>query len=80
MKKEEFDKLFNQLIRDVEKNVRSRAEDLWKSGALDTGSYPNDLKLPRIVMFDCLISAAGIQKHYIDRKDFLAIVANLKHF
>ena len=80
MEKEEFDKLFNQLIRDVEKNLRSRAEHLWKSGALDTSSYPNDLKLPRIVMFDCLISAAGIQKHYIDRKSFLSVVANLKHF
>lgn len=80
MEKQKFDKLFSQLLRDVEKNIRSRAEHLWKSGALDTGSYPDDLELPRIVMFDCLIDAAGIQKHYIGRKSFLSVVSNLKQF
>ncbi|MFA5376722.1 MAG: hypothetical protein WC455_13320 [Dehalococcoidia bacterium] len=80
MEKQEFDKLFTQITKDVQKNIKQRAEELWKSGALDTGSYPNDLTLPRIVMTDCLLNAAGIQRHYLSRKSFLAALANLKHF
>lgn len=80
MEKQQFDSKFKDLMKDVEKNLRSRAEHLWKSGALDTGSYPDDFTLPRIVMLDCLMDTAGLQRHYLNRKDFLKAVANLKHF
>jgi hypothetical protein len=80
MEKKDFDTLFAQLTRDVQKNIKQRAEELWRSGSLDTGSYPNDLTLPRIVMTDCLLNAAGIQRHYLSRKSFLAALNNLKHF
>ena len=81
MNKKQFDKLFDELMKDVEKNIHARAETVWKSGAIDTASFEKwDYKLPRIVMVDCLMAAAGIQKHYIDRPDMLAMIRNLKHF
>lgn len=81
MEKKQFDKHFDELMKNVEKNIRERARFLIdKSGAIDLSGYPDDLTAPRIVMIDCLMDAAGIQKHYLSRRDLLQVLANLKHF
>jgi hypothetical protein len=80
MEKKQFDDKFEELLSQANESIRKRAKEVIKSGALDLDAAADDFDLPRVVMIDSLISAAGNQKHYLGRGRNLEILANLKHF
>lgn len=79
MNKKDFDEKFNELLKQCNKACKKRAGEILKSGAVDLESAENDYSLPRTVLVDCLISSAGVQKHYLGR-DHLKDLQNIKNF
>lgn len=79
MNRKDFDEKFNELLKQCNKACKQRAEEILRSGAVDLESAENDYALPRTVLIDCLISSAGVQKHYLGR-DHLKDLQNIKNF
>ncbi|MDD2730806.1 MAG: hypothetical protein PHW33_01635 [Candidatus Portnoybacteria bacterium] len=79
MNKQDFDEKFNELLKQCNKACKKRAEEILKSGAVDLESAENTYAFPRTVLIDCLISSAGVQKHFLGR-NHLKDLENIKNF
>lgn len=49
MTKTQFEKKFNELLRNANKEAKKKSIQLFKSGAINTSKYEDDFMLPRII-------------------------------
>ena len=52
MERAEFDEKFEELLKDTTDRLRSKADELWRSGGVDTSAeeYAGNYLLPKIIM------------------------------
>lgn len=65
MEREYFGEKFEDLLKGFTEAARQRMIMLLACGAIDMGSYPDDMTLPRIIFYDCLVESLASVRHFI---------------
>ena len=73
-----FKEKLDSMLPDVLQNIRQEAAKLYDSGAVDTESFPNDFRLPKMVLVVALERQAW--QYTPPYKEQMKDIENLRHF